>query len=425
MKDVKWLLKKYSFLIVLLVLIAIAGSIIFGKKESKQRTEVVWEPPVIIESQETEPEDKITENTTKDFVKDSEEMPVWENSEPVSLLTAQEEQNLQDEAISAARQCIKHYQGISISNPYTGYSRIENFSDEQRKNVVKCLGEQGLVSVSDNINMENYQKMEEFYSVYTSGGDAMVTVFDVYREGNICAMTFIHRSGKIQSYYVSIDWQEGGVPEIKGSGTNDLKEIRLTEKGYFIYTNMIIVMHGNLREYYRVKPLSDKCRELTNKYVYGLSFVNYNMLVTNWDSSNVEDILMPCMFEDIYQIYTGKRIKAENGQISAETYERIMTTCFPVSVEQLRKHCNYHVDTDSYEYEMILSRQFPPFGEVVDYTQNEDGTLTLYVDGVWIDYDSDYAFTNQIVVQPFEDGTFRYLSNIIEQKELELPKVTK
>lgn len=110
MKDVKWILKKYSFLIVLLVLIAIAGSIIFGKKESKQRTEVVWEPPVIFESQETETENKITENTTKDFVKDSEEMPVWENSEPVSLLTAQEEQNLQDEAISAARQCIKHYQ---------------------------------------------------------------------------------------------------------------------------------------------------------------------------------------------------------------------------------------------------------------------------------------------------------------------------
>ena len=47
----------------------------------------------------------------------------------------------------------------------------------------------------------------------------------------------------------------------------------------------------------------------------------------------------------------------------------------------------------------------------------EDGTITLYVDGVWIDYNSDYAFTNQIVVQPFPDGTFRYLSNTIEQKK--------
>lgn len=39
------------------------------------------------------------------------------------------------------------------------------------------------------------------------------------------------------------------------------------------------------------------------------------------------------------------------------------------------------------------------------------------------DYNSDRAFTNTIVVQPFEDGTFRYLSNFVEQKELEVPEV--
>lgn len=62
----------------------------------------------------------------------------------------------------------------------------------------------------------------------------------------------------------------------------------------------------------RAKLLPEKCRELTEKYIAGLSYVNYNMLVVNWDSSNVEDILMPCMFEDIYRIYTGEKFK--NGQ---------------------------------------------------------------------------------------------------------------
>lgn len=38
--------------------------------------------------------------------------------------------------------------------------------------------------------------------------------------------------------------------------------------------------------------------------------------------------------------------------------------------------------------------------------------------------DSDLAFTNRIVVQPFDDGTFRYLSNSIEEKELQVPTVT-
>ena len=63
----------------------------------------------------------------------------------------------------------------------------------------------------------------------------------------------------------------------------------------------------------------------------------------------------------------------------------MLVTNFPVSAEQLREYCGYHADTDGYEYEMIFPRQYPPFA----------------------------------------DGTFRYLSNIIEQKELEIPRVEK
>ena len=136
----------------------------------------------------------------------------------------------------------------------------------------------------------------------------------------------------------------------------------------------------------------------------------------------VEDILMPCMFEDIYRIYTGEILRTENWRIPADTYEKIMTTYFPVSIEQLRERCGYDEESNSYEHEMIFASPYPPFGEVVDYTENPDGTITLVVDGVWADYNSDLAFTNIILVQPFEDGTFRYLSNTIEQKELEVPK---
>ena len=183
-----------------------------------------------------------------------------------------------------------------------------------------------------------------------------------------------------------------------------------------------MIAYSSLRQYWRIKPLFDKCRELTAKYVYGLSYVNYNVLVTNWNSNNVEDILMPCMFEDIYRIYTGENLRTENWRIPADIYEKIMTTYFQVSIEQLREKCGYDEDSKSYEYEMIFASPYPPFGEVVDYSENADGTITLIVDGVWADYNSDLAFTNTIVVQPFEDGTFRYLSNTIEQKELEVPK---
>ena len=83
--------------------------------------------------------------------------------------------------------------------------------------------------------------------------------------------------------------------------------------------------------------------------------------------------------------------------------------------------CGYDERRDAYPYEMILGRQYPPFGEVVGYTENRDGTITLTVDGVWADYGSDCAFQNTVVVMPSKDGRFRYLSNVIEEKELEIP----
>lgn len=245
------------------------------------------------------------------------------------------------------------------------------------------------------------------------------------RDGLVGAITFIYRNNKLQTYYVGIGWQEGGIPKIKNTLVSDIAEINLTEKGYFIYAYEDLLVHSSLRQYWRIKPLSDKCRELTAKYIYGLSYVNYNVLVTDWDSSNVEDILMSCMFEDIYRIHTGENLKTENWKIPADTYEKIMTTYFPVSVEQLREKCGYDENSGCYEYEMIFSSPYPPFGEVVDYTKNPDGTITLIVDGVWTNHNTDLAFTNTIVVQPFADGTFRYLSNSIEQKELDIPRIAR
>ena len=53
MEDVKWLIKKYGFLIVLMVIIVIIESIIFVKRESEKNAQEVWEPPVEMSSDHT------------------------------------------------------------------------------------------------------------------------------------------------------------------------------------------------------------------------------------------------------------------------------------------------------------------------------------------------------------------------------------
>lgn len=368
-------------------------------------------------------EERVEESVEESELESASESSLWylphaENC----LLTEMEKQELKDAVLTAAEQVREAYKDIELIGESPYGSNIREFTKEQCREVVTLLGKAGYVSVTEDTNMENYEEVEDFYTAYMEKRDAMMTIFNVNRDGFIGAITFIYRNNELQTYYVGIGWQEGGIPEIKNTLVSDIEEIKLTEKGYFIYAYKDLIVHSSLRQYWRIKPLSDKCRELTAKYIYGLSYVNYNVLVTNWDSNNVEDILMPCMFEDIYRIYAGKNLNTEDWKIPADTYEKIMTTYFPVSIEQLREKCGYDEKSNSYEYEMIFASPYPPFGEVVDYTEKPDGTITLVVDGVWPDYNSDLAFTNIIEVQPFDDGTFRYLSNSIEQKELEVPR---
>ena len=67
MEDVKWLLKKYGSLIVLMVIIVITGSIVLGKRSSERNAEEVWEPPIEILSDNTsapsDDEKEISDNT--------------------------------------------------------------------------------------------------------------------------------------------------------------------------------------------------------------------------------------------------------------------------------------------------------------------------------------------------------------------------
>ena len=419
MEDVKWLLRKCGLLILLLLIFVRVGVICWRKmhEEEQKVAEEVWEPPVEIENSEA---------TTEADAETSTESAYWfipQSSD--CLISDEEKEQLQSMVLSAADSVAEIYKDIVIADAPSYSSGISEFTNEQRKTVVEQLGRSGLVSVEEDTAMQNHEAVETFYADYLDGRDSMVTVFEVHRDGLIGAVTFIYRKGELQTYYIGVRWKEGGVPEIQGTSVSNVAEIKLTEKGYFIYAYEYVIAHASLRQYWRIEPLPEDCQELTEKYISGLSYVNYNVLVTNWNSSNVKDILMPCMYEDIYRISTGENLKTEDWKIPAEEYERIMTTYFPVSVEQLREHCGYAEGSNSYEYEMIYASPYPPFGEVVDYTKNADGTITLIVDGVWPDYNSDLAFRNTVVVQPFEDGTFRYLSNSIEQIELELPPIAR
>ena len=231
-------------------------------ESQKEVSEVVWEPPVEI----------VSNDVTETGVEEGEtESDLWFLPQAEDcLITDTEKEELKSMALTAAGQVKEVYKDIEITDELSYGSNIKEFTKEQCREVVSLLGNAGYVSVTEDTNMENYREIEDFYAAYREKRDAMVTIFDVNRDGLLGVITFIYRESELQTYYVGIGWQKGGIPEIRNTLVSDIAEIKLTEKGYFIYAHEIVIPHSSLRGYYRIKPLPDKCRELTAKYVYGL-----------------------------------------------------------------------------------------------------------------------------------------------------------
>lgn len=323
MEDVNWLLKKCGLPILILLFVVIVGTVCWEKLKTEKPQNVaeeVWEPPVEIEnSEEVSVEEADTESSMESvywFVPQSEEC----------LITDEEKKELQSMVLSAAESVSEIYVDIVISDAPNYSSGISDFTGEQRKVVVEHLGSKGLVSVEEDTYMQNSELIENFYSDYLNGQDSMITVFEVEKDGLIGAVTFIYRKGKLQNYYIGVRWKQGGVPEIQGTSVSDVAEIKLTEKGYFIYAYKEVMAHASLRQYWRIKPLSERCRELTEKYISGLSYVNYNMLVVNWDNDG--NIIEPTLlYNPNYNpnIWMPEVIQKESIHTVLETMKKVIS----------------------------------------------------------------------------------------------------
>ena len=152
----------------------------------------------------------MTENEPEPSVESSEEPENPFTPHDVDLLSEEEKEQLQNMALAAA-ESVKEFYKDSINADTAHYSSgVSEFTSEQRKAVVEQLGKDGLVSAAEDANMQNAEKVEEFYTDYLNGQDSMVTVFDVQRDGLIGVLTFIFRKGQLQAYYIGVQWKEVG-----------------------------------------------------------------------------------------------------------------------------------------------------------------------------------------------------------------------
>ena len=140
MKDIKWLLKKWGFPILILLIVVIVGVICWSKlyTEEKKVSEDVWEPSV-----ETPNSEAITEEETN--TETSTESAYWFISQSNGdLLSEEEKEQLQSMVLSAAESVREIYKDSIITNAPSYSSGVSEFTDEQRKKVVEQYRENGI-----------------------------------------------------------------------------------------------------------------------------------------------------------------------------------------------------------------------------------------------------------------------------------------
>ena len=95
----------------------------------------------------------------------------------------------------------------------------------------------------------------------------------------------------------------------------------------------------------------------------------------------------------------------------------MIQTYFSIDCDELRKKTFYNEETHTYRYRprgmYDAEEPYEPYPEVIGYEKQDDGTIKLIVEAVWIIKNKDQALTSELVVRPLKDGGFQYVSNHI------------
>ena len=112
---------------------------------------------------------------------------------------------------------------------------------------------------------------------------------------------------------------------------------------------------------------------------------------------------------------------AKSNGIPKSEFEEVMQTYFRIDSEEIQKNTVYHSDSQTYRYRPrgLYDYEMPyePYPEVVDYEEQSDGTLKLFIQAVWERKEQDCAFASELVVRPLENGQCQYVSNQVIHSE--------
>lgn len=321
-------------------------------------------------------------------------------------------------------------------------TQTENTSETKLakiKRVIQRLEEQGYAAIDskNQINMVCADQAIDFCQAVEEKrqDDFMLTVISDTFQWIIydfhCADGAVTVARNIYQY-------EDGDMQLEDSAVYTASDWKYTAEGYIMFSGswyseayyLFALSDMQEKVALRVLPLDEKCRALNEAYMMPIGYVKNNMFLVDWSENDFSSLDFYDLFDISYRQIYGKEVPYEPSdnlgvgtvyQIPKEEFEHIMMAYLNIDSETLQQKTLYHADTKTYEYRPrgFYETEYPehPYPEVVDYTENADGTITLLVNVVFPYEGLSKVFSHEVVVRPLENGGVQYISNHVIPSE--------
>ena len=310
---------------------------------------------------------------------------------------------------------------------------------ETIRGIVNCLGENGYPAVDsrNQINMTEPEKVVEFCEKVDAQEEAEITILEVSYLGGFVKYDLHTKDGNVdvvRSYYK----YENGDIQREVTGSYQAEYWNYTEEGYLMFSGvwfseeLYVLTLSGAEEHtaLRVQPLDETYRELSRKYLRPIGFEQNNMFIVDWSEDDFGALNFYDMYDILYPKVKGQYvpyIADDNLAVSAvyripkEEFESVIMKYFNIDSETLQSKTVYYSEDSTYEYKPrgFEEVEYPeyPYSEVVDFTENSDGTITLTANVVFPYAGDSKVYAHEVVVRPLEDGGVQYVSNQIIPSE--------
>ena len=342
-----------------------------------------------------------------------------------------QQQNVKDNEDEIIEICSQLYKKASEENKIADLETV--------RIIVNQFGENGYPAVDsrNQIDMTEAEQVERFCEMVDTQEEAEITILEVSYLGGFVKYDLHTKDGKVdvvRSYYK----YENGDMYREVTGSYQAEYWNYTEDGYLMFSGvwfseeLYVLTLSGAEEHtaLRVQPLDETYRELSRKYLLPIGFEQNNMFIVDWSEDDFGDLNFYDMYDLLYPKVNGTYtpyVADDNLGVGAvyripkDDFESVIMAYFNIDSETLQSKTIYYAEDETYEYKPrgFEEVEYPeyPYSEVVGFTENSDGTLTLTANVVFPYADNSKVFAHEVVVRPLENGGVQYVSNRIIPSE--------